>query len=404
LLASIILLELKQHRGLTNTGINVALFLRHLLGIDIENNIGPLGRRLLGQVVNVAGLGLLCALLAALFRPHTAPARYPTDLERDEVTNLLDKYGLSSEDFFKLWPQPKRYFWDGARTTVIAYEVKRSVAFVLGNPVGPDAEGQERVINDFVSYCRSHGWRACFILIQEAQKEAYHSSDLKLFRIGATAFVDIEQFADKTSRNKWWRWVLNKTARQNLHYELAAPPHSAELLNKVKSVSDAWIKRSGHSERGFAMGYFDQNYLQACRLHLLKQADEVVAFANELPGFHNNPTVTIDLMRYQPSVNHAMPTLLADIIQQLHSENSKQYFDLGFVPLAGDSSKSEQVIKKLNQFFIRETIPASGLEQFKNKFDPEWENTYVAFDGDWLDLVHVSRWLDKLLRPPKAGL
>ncbi len=146
------------------------------------------------------------------------------------------------------------------------------------------------------------------------------------------------------------------------------------------------------------MGYYDSAYLQQCRLHLLYEAGELVAFANELPIFNDNPTITIDLMRYLPNTNHAMPTLLANTIQQLHGE-ARQYFDLGFVPLAGGSSKSERAIKKLNQFFIREAIPSSGLEQFKNKFEPEWENTYIAFDGDWLDLVHVSRYMDRLLRP-----
>lgn len=401
LVLSVLLLEFKQHHSLYHTPEHLWSLIQHLfwLNDDVQGSIGHMGRQLLGQVINVAGLGLLITLLVALFQPRRLRTQQTSETEQNEIVALLETCGQSCEDYFKIWPQPKRYFWNGARTAAITYDVAGNVAFVLGEPVGKTTASQHHIITDFITYCRHNGWRACFILISEQQKASFETSDLKLFRIGATATVNVANFTKKTSRNKWWRWVLNKANRQNMTYQLAEPPHSTELLSNVKAVSDAWLKHSGHDERGFAMGFYDADYLQACRLHILNEGDRMVAFANELPRYNKNPTSTIDLMRHLPNANHAMPALLAQTIQQLATEPGKENFDLGFVPLAGGSSKSEQAIKKLSQFFIREAIPSSGLEQFKNKFDPTWENTYIAFDGDWLDLVHVSRYMDKLLRP-----
>lgn len=398
LIVGIMLLELKQRQGLFYTSSQLVALVRHLLWIDTDGG-DSLVRHLLGQVVNVAGLGLFLTLVVSLFRPRRAPRHTPSAVEQAKVIRLLNRHGQSDEDYFKLWPQPKRYFWNGPRTAFITYDVVGHVAFALGHPVGSSALGRRRCVQSFVAYCRRNGWCACFILLNEQQKSLYQLGGLKLFRIGATAKVSVKTFAEKTITDKWWRWVLNKSDRQHMQYMLAVPPHSTELLADVRVASDAWLARSGHGERGFAMGYYDSDYLQQCRLHLLTQHGRVIAFANELPRYNSNLTVTIDLMRYLPDADHAMPILLASTIRQLHTEAIVQNFDLGFVPLAGNSTKSEQAIKRLSQFFIRETIPSSGLEQFKNKFDPAWQNTYIAFDGDWLDLVHISRFMDKLLRP-----
>jgi lysylphosphatidylglycerol synthetase-like protein (DUF2156 family) len=103
-------------------------------------------------------------------------------------------------------------------------------------------------------------------------------------------------------------------------------------------------------------------------------------------------------MRFLPDRAHAMPALLAYTIQHLHEDGSKQVFDLGFVPLASPTARAEQLVRQFGQFLLSEAVSAQGLEQFKNKFEPAWADNYIAFDGDWIDLVHVSRQLDKLLQ------
>jgi phosphatidylglycerol lysyltransferase len=236
-------------------------------------------------------------------------------------------------------------------------------------------------------------------MVSASQRRLYKDVGCKSFKIGASAVVDIKKFNGETARNKWWRWVLNKTCKQGWSYELVTPPYNSHLIHELRHVSDAWLQRQNHQERGFALGYFDVGYLQNCRLHLLRHDGRLIAFTNELPSFNNNRTATIDLMRFLPDYSHAMPALLAQTIQRLNEEGVKKQFDLGFVPLASPSARTEQIIRQLGQSVAGGTVSARGLEQFKNKFAPTWTHNYIAFDGDWIDLVSISRQVDTLLKP-----
>jgi phosphatidylglycerol lysyltransferase len=367
---------------------------------DIVNDLGPLPRRLLGQVLNVAGLALLFTVLVSLFKPQKPLLKPDNEHERQRLQRLLAAGSNSTEDFFKYWPQPKTYWHDAGDRAMVAYRVIGNVAFALADPVAATEQDRARAVQEFMAYCRSHGWLTCFIMIGEDSHDCYKQAGYKLLRIGASAQVDVASFATQTSRNKWWRWVLNKARKQGWNYELARAPHSPSLMADLHRVSDAWLQRQHHVERGFALGYFDESYLQHCRLHLLRDENgELIAFTNELPVYNSLPVATIDLMRFLPDHGHAMPALLAHTIQQLHEEGGKQTFDLGFVPLASPAARTEQLVRQLGQFLLSEAVSAQGLEQFKNKFEPAWANNYMAFDGDWIDLVHVSRQLDSLLEP-----
>lgn len=399
LCVGVITLRLKHHQDLDVVRLNVAQFSQHLFLFDSVNDLGPLPHRLVGQVLNVAGLTLLLAILVSLFRPHKPLLKPANEQDRKRLLDLLNQHSNSSEDYFKYWPQPKSYRWHPTGQAVIAYRVTGNVAFALADPVAQTSALREEAMAEFLDYCRQHGWRACFLMVSEDSRAGYKTNGYKLFRIGASAIVDINEFASQTIRNKWWRWVLNKAKKQGWKYALAEPPHSPRLLSELRKLSDTWLHNQNHVERGFALGYFDETYLQSCRLHLLQDGNKTIAFANELPGFNSLPTTTIDLMRFLPDYQHSMPTLLAHTIQRLHEEDVKQQFDLGFVPLASPAARTEQVIRQLGQLLMSEAVSAQGLEQFKNKFAPHWANNYIAFDGDWIDLIHISRQLDNLLKP-----
>jgi lysylphosphatidylglycerol synthetase-like protein (DUF2156 family) len=398
LVAGVIAFRLKHHQDVDSLKINFGQLSQHFFLFDVVNDLGPLRRRLLGQVLNAAGVALLLTILVSLFRPRKPLLQPPNQQDRRRLLEQLARHGNSTEDHFKYWPQPKSYWWNEARSAVVAYRVAGNMAFALADPVA-DSSLRQAAAQEFMEFCRQNGWRACFLMVSEGSQKLYKTSGYKLLRIGASAVVDVDTFASETARNKWWRWVLNKAKRQAWEYSVAEPPHSLRLVAELHRVSNAWLQRQNHKERGFALGYFDRAYLQQCRLHLLRQGGHVIAFANELPTYNGLPAATIDLMRFLPDYNHAMPALLARTIQQLHQEGAKQKFDLGFVPLASPAARGEQLIKVVGQLLISEVVSAQGLEQFKNKFSPEWTDNYIAFDGDWIDLIHITRQLDTLLKP-----
>lgn len=148
-------------------------------------------------------------------------------------------------------------------------------------------------------------------------------------------------------------------------------------------------------ERGFALGHFDEDYLAKCVIHYLTGANgKVVAFANELPQFQPRTVKTIDLLRYDPGADKAMPFLLASLIKDTaETESAIRIFDLGFVPFA----RAKGPLLAIAKTFSGDKFSAKGLEQFKNKFDPRWQPNYMAYDGDLGDLAVIALNIEKVM-------
>jgi lysylphosphatidylglycerol synthetase-like protein (DUF2156 family) len=347
----------------------------------------------------------LTALLAAtvwvslwvLFRPiliHENPA---VDQDHERAEKILKRYARSSEDFLKVWPTDKYYFWSDSRQAFIAFKIVGPVAFALADPIARTRAGRQQLLQDFVAYCQAHGWRACFLLVPSASRPMYQLAGLRTVAIGASALVNLQTFVTKDSRQKWWRWQRNRGQKEGYVYESHLPPHSDDLLQELKSVSDVWLGQGGRREQTFALGYFDANYLQRCRVHSLRKSGRVVAFVNELPLYGSVTQTTIDLMRFTPEAPGAMPYLLYQLLLQLAEERRYTYFDMGFVPLARMQGKLASIARSLgaNRF------SASGLEQFKEKFNPDWQPNFLAYDGDLGDLTLAALHLEKAMRVPE---
>jgi phosphatidylglycerol lysyltransferase len=196
-----------------------------------------------------------------------------------------------------------------------------------------------------------------------------------------------------TSSDKWWRWRLNKARKSGYQYGFSLPPHNKKFLSQLRLTSDAWLNHAGHKERGFALGYFDMHYLQNCKIHyLLDDIGKIIAFTNQVPSYNQLDTATIDLLRYYPNTE-SMAYLLYETINNIGTDNKIKKFDLGFVPFAKASGPLQSIAKT----FSAQRFSSKGLEQFKNKFDPEWLPNYLAYDGDIGDLAIIALNLERLM-------
>ncbi|MDB5184300.1 MAG: hypothetical protein JWN38_108 [Candidatus Saccharibacteria bacterium] len=330
----------------------------------------------------------LAAILWTLFRPSRPLSEGPQDSAEAEA--VLRRYSTSTEDWFKLWPADKQYFWNMTHTAFVAYKITGPVAFALADPIGAPKQ-QKALLAAFVVWARGQGLRACFLPVFEERLPLYGA--LSSLQIGASALVNIDQFVVETSRDKWWRWKRNRAVKQGFTYHLSAAPHTPELLGQLHAVSDDWLTQGEHQERGFALGYFDLQYIRESTIHyLLDESGEVVAFVNQLPTVRRLSTASIDLLRFRASAQDAMPFLLANVISQLQTERYT-HFDLGFVPFAGAQGPVIRITSTLGAG----RFSAKGLEQFKNKFDPAWQPTYLAYDGDLADLALIALNLENAM-------
>lgn len=330
------------------------------------------------------------SLLWILFKPYKGHRAHGRDYPR--VAGILKVHSASSEDFFKLWPADKDYFWQKDGDGFIAYKLTGSIVFGLADPVGKD---RIKLLNEFISWAKARRLRVCFLPIYEQSLGMYRRAGLEPIKIGSSAVINIHNFLNETINDKWWRWKKNRAIKSSYVCEHSASPHSKALLQQLKVVSESWLTKAGHHERAFALGYFDDHYLQKCDIHYLKDGSgKIVAFTNQLPAFKSLPTVTADLLRYLPDATDAMPYLLYKTIERISEQSPDyKYFDLGFVPFA----KLERPIVAIARTLSAGRFSARGLEQFKNKFNPEWQPNYMAYEGDLADLALIAINLEKVM-------
>jgi phosphatidylglycerol lysyltransferase len=206
---------------------------------------------------------------------------------------------------------------------------------------------------------------------------------MRSLKIGEDAIVDTELFSSKTSKNKHFRAVRNKFVRLGYRYEISEYPHTHTLLRETARVSKSWLGGRDRRERGFALGYYDRGYMNRTRLHLLYGPDDrLVAFANEIASYDPNQA-TIDLMRHtQRTETGAMDYLQMRIIEQKYTEGIPE-FSLGMAPLAGLMDEESRPIEQRFLHYIAAVgvggFSYEGLRRYKNKFEPRWEDRYMAY-------------------------
>lgn len=349
--------------------------------------------------LDLLGATSLGFALFSIFRP----LRYRYSVlpqDRERARQLLEQYGCSSEDAFKLWPEDKSYFFLSSGDAFVAYLVQSGSALVLGEPIGP-IDKWPRLLQEFNDYCRRHDWLVAMIYLPPQNLQIIEDADMRSLKIGEDAIVETRLFSTKTSHNKHFRAVRNKFVRLGYRYEMSTGPHSPELLRETARVSRSWLGSQDRRERGFALGYYNRGYLNRTKLHLLYGPDNrLVAFANEIRSYNPNQA-TIDLMRHTRSTETgAMDYLQMRIIEQTFADGVAE-FSLGIAPLAGLMDEESRPIEQRFLHYIAVVgvggFAYEGLRRYKNKFEPRWEDRYMAYAAGPVGFLRSGNALNSIV-------
>ncbi len=349
-------------------------------------------------------LGIACGSFAAFsfFRP--VAYRFRTlPQERALAKKILEKYGTSSNDYFKLW-HDKSYFFSKSQNSVIAYRTAFSVAVCFGDPAGPEDE-LKGLISDFLGFCSRNGWAVAFHQTLPDLIHMYHDLGLQSLKIGEEGIVHLEEFNSTVKETKKFRYIRRKFEQEKYSFEVRNPPHNSSLMKEVQSVSDEWLTVPGRRERGFTMGRFEHDYIASSTLFIVRDTSgSVVAFANHIPSFKRGEA-TIDLMRHRADApNGVMDYLFLELFDTFYKQGYKT-FDLGLAPFASTGDKPgasieeralHQIFEHLNRFFSYK-----GLHSYKAKFQPEWEARFLVYQTGVPGLLRTGLALTKVTESQK---
>lgn len=339
-----------------------------------------------------AGFALFSLYRPLAFRLRTLPQ------ERDRARRIVDLHGRSSLDFFKTWPDKSFYFGpDG--TTVIAYRAAWGFAVGLGDPVGPEP-GREPCVRAFLQFCAGNGWRVAFHQTLPELLPVYRKLGLSVLKIGEEALVDLQAFVTTTRRSNTFRRIEKRALAAGMQVTEHAPPHPGALLDEVQTISRDWLTVPGRRERGFTLGTFTRDYVAGTPLLVCRDVQgQALAFLNIIPCWPAGDA-TIDLMRHRVQIpNGTMDWLFAETLARL-AASGRRRFSLGLAPLAGVGDRPgaaieeravHQMYERLNRFFSYK-----GLRTYKAKFEPQWEDRFLVYQGGPVGLVNAGIALTRM--------
>jgi phosphatidylglycerol lysyltransferase len=324
-------------------------------------------------------------ILYALFRP--ALYRFRTrPQERVLARTIVEKYGRSSLDFFKFWPD-KSFFFSPSRRGFVAYRVGNHFALALADPVGPEEE-IEGLVSGYTKFCRENDWGAGFHQTLPDFLPVYEKLGFRRIKVGDDAIVDLARFSLDGKERKTFRHIVNKLEDGGVRYQWHEPPLSDEVVAQAEQVSDAWLGIAGRKERRFTLGVFDPGYIRAAA----PAAGRMLAFANQIPSYRAGEA-TIDLMRHRPDAPAGvMDYLFVKLFLQMREKGFAR-FSLGMAPMSGFQKNENASVeeKAIHSFFQRLNFLFSyrGLKRYKAKFADVWEPRYSVYRTP-LDLARMA--------------
>jgi phosphatidylglycerol lysyltransferase len=269
----------------------------------------------------------------------------------------------------------------------------------MGDPVATDETERRELAWRFRELCERHGGWPVFYQVHPEHLGLYVELGLTLLKFGEEARVRLADFSLEGKARKTLRNTVNRLERDGYRFEILDGAAIAALLPQLRQVSDAWLSDKNTREKGFSLGFFDEDYLQSGPLAIVHQGTTVVAFANLWQG--GGVELSVDLMRFTPESPAGLMDYLFIQLMLWGRAQGYIWFNLGMAPLAGLQNRSFAPL--WNRFgalvFGRGEAFYNfrGLHQYKDKFSPEWEARYLALPNGIMVLPRVLADLTALI-------
>jgi phosphatidylglycerol lysyltransferase len=321
--------------------------------------------------------------------------------QRKHAETLLRQYPGDIDDFFKLWPHDKHYYFDAQEQAGLAYHVTRGIALVVGDPFG-NPKHFPQLVSGFNELCFVNDWQASFIHVSVKNADMYVNAGFSMQKIGEEAVVDLRAFTTEMN-NKYFRQIRNRFDKLGYSFEVLQPPHNSVILQKLHVISDDWLRRPGRGERRLLLGYFEPAYIQLCPVAVVKDENmQIMGFMNLVPTYLPS-TVNFDLLRHATDApGNCNDYLVLGLIEHLLTQGAT-VLNLGLCPLSGLDEKAEDatLIDSALRFVYANGdrfYSFNGLRRFKAKYKPSWEDRYIAHAGGIRSFTRTLAALNRAMR------
>jgi phosphatidylglycerol lysyltransferase len=336
--------------------------------------------RFLRASVGAAVVLLLFALARLIgYGPHEAPAPTPADLQDAEKAIAAQTSTSPNLVFLK----DKSLLFDDTRSAFIMYAVQRRTWAALGDPVGPE-ERLTDLVRLFLERCADFGGIPVFYEVTRAHLHRYADFGLTFVKLGEAARVDLTTFTLEGGHAARYRQVLRRLDKDGGVFRIVEPAGVPAILTALRAVSDDWLAAKAGGEKGFSLGFFEEEYLSRFPIAVIEREGQIQAFAN-LWQAGQRVELSVDLMRYHRAAPRDVMEALFVHLMQWGKQQGYHWFALGMAPLSGfEQSPVAPVWNRIGAFVYehgKAVYNFQGLRAYKQKFNPIWEQHYLAYPG-----------------------
>jgi phosphatidylglycerol lysyltransferase len=276
----------------------------------------------------------------------------------------------------------KFVFWNKKKNVLIFYQPYADKLVVLGDPIG-EKNDISSTIEEFQEIADIHGFTPVFYQVSDEMLSYLHVGGYAFFKLGEEVLIDLSSFTFSEQKPGALPTPFGKCIEEGYLFSIVKPPHSKELLKELREVSDEWLE--GDREKIFSYGFFDEDYLNKTEIAIIKdQNSAIVGFANILPGYEDQRTASVDLMRILSQAPPEITEFLFLSLLNWAKENGYLRFNLGMIPLANSSLSrfsflSEKIAAQifLNHHFTYNNT--TRLNMFTQNHQKYWEPKFLAY-------------------------
>jgi phosphatidylglycerol lysyltransferase len=349
-------------------------------------------------LIKISGFFSISFLVYSLIRPYVFRST-PTEDEISRAKSLTEKFGCSALDYFKTYSD-KIIFAPPEMNAFISYRVSRNFALVLEDPVAENYDEMKKCIMAFREYSYENGLMDIYYRVPKESLPVYHELSKKSLFIGQEGIVDLNMFTLEGGEKKSIRNALNKIREQGYTTHINQPPLRDGLIQKLKAVSNEWLKMNDREEIVFSQGMFVEKEIKQQTVITVENTEEkIIAFLNIIPDYAKNEG-TYDLLRKTADApNGIMDHILVELFRYFKSQGI-QYVNLGLAPMSGINDPHNFTEKSIKFAYekIRSFSQFKGQREYKDKFNPQWNDKYLIYTNDY-DLIQVPRILSEVINP-----
>ena len=274
----------------------------------------------------------------------------------------------------------KSFLLSETRNSFIMYAIEGRSWIAMGEPVGPKEEWLS-LLWKYREICDLHDGWPVFYQIENDNLDLYLNLGMTFLKLGEEARVPLKDFSLDGASRKSLRYTCNKVERENCTFSIIPCDEVNHKLDRLKHISDSWLKEKNTRGKSFSIGFFEPDYIRKTPIAVVRREGEIVAFANIWLGAEKEE-LSIDLMRHLSSAPNGIMEYLFVKLMLWGKQQGYDWFSLGMAPMSGlEDRELAPLWHKLGTFVFRHGehfYNFQGLRQYKDKFDPVWESKYLA--------------------------